>query len=157
MSTIKKTNYSKVNLELTVRAGQTIQPGMLVQLHTDGTVFPHDNASENALPMFAVEDELQGKSIDETYSAGDPCQVWVPQRGDIVYAILANGNDAAIGDFLESDGNGRLQKLAAPSSIPDIQTQRIIGQAIEAVDTSGSSAATPPGLVPHARIKIRVI
>ena len=156
-ATIKLKDYSQINEELTVRAANTITPGMLVSLHTDGTAQPHGTASGNALAMFAVEDELQGKSIDETYAAASPCQVWVPRRGDIVYAILKDGNDVAIGDFLESGGDGRLQRLAAPDSTADIATARIVAQAIEAVDTSDSSGATSGTLVPHARIKVRVL
>ncbi len=96
---IKK--YSDVIEEFVANAA--ITPGHLVEVAlSTGKVRVHATASGNVLPMFALENELEGEGIDDAYAASDPVQVWVPGRGDIVNALLADGQTIAIGDFLFS-------------------------------------------------------
>ena len=110
-NTIKVKKYSDVIEEIV--AASAITPGMLLELASATTVKAHATAGGNQLPMFALEDELQGNGIDDAYAAADPVQVWIPYRGDIVYAILEDGNNVAVGDFVESAGNGNVQKHVA--------------------------------------------
>jgi len=112
-NTIKLKKYSDVIEEFV--AGAAITPGMLVALNASGAVIPHGEAAGNAIPMFALEDELQGKTIDDAYAAGDPVQVWVAGRGDIVNAIA--GAEIAAGDFLVSDGTGKLKPVDSAVSV----------------------------------------
>ncbi len=143
-------NYLKVFEEFVAQT--TITPGHLLKIRTDGEVQPTDVDNATVLPLFATEDELQGKSITETYSANDIVQCWIPQRGDIVYAILQNGQNVAIGEYLVSNGGGTLKKyepLVFSSddtglSAPD---NKVVGQAVEAVHASAG----------NARIKVRII
>ena len=148
-NTIKLKNYSDVNEEHT--AGGTIYPGMLLLMSAADTVIAHnDDAPANCAPLFAVEDELQGKGIDDSYVTGDPVQCWIPGRGDIVYAILKDGENVAVGAFLESDGSGYLQAYTSGA---------VVGQALEALDLSGSSgeeeSESPFGY--NKRIVVRII
>ena len=114
-NTIKLKKYSDVIEEFV--AGATITPGMLVALDSAGKVVPHGEAAGNAIPMFALEDELQGKTItiDDAYEEGAPVQVWVAGRGDIVNAIA--GAEIAAGDFLVSDGTGKLKPVGSAVSV----------------------------------------
>jgi len=41
---------------------------------------------------------------------------WIPNRGDVVYGILADGQTIAKGDFVESNGAGYLQKVGQASA-----------------------------------------
>jgi hypothetical protein len=116
--------------------------------------------------MFAVEDDLQGNGIDDDYSSGDMVQVWIPQRGDEVYAFLEDGNDVDTNNFLESAGNGNLQKhtpdtesIATDSSaaVASFYTNQIIAQPLEDVDLSASSAAESSALQGDQRLKIRIV
>jgi len=152
-------NYSNVFEELA--AAGAITPGMLVELTSAGAVVAHNSAGENALIMFARENEYEGKGINDAYASGDKCHVWIPGRGDQVYAILADGENVAIGDFLESNGEGYLRKFVADpvsSAGGDIQPQSLIGVATEAVDLSDSSAEESSGpLAYEKRIIVRII
>ena len=76
----------------------------------------HATEGGAVVPMFALEDELQGKKISEAYAADAPVQIWIPNRGEQVYALIANGETIAIGDKLESAGDGTLQKMVSDSS-----------------------------------------
>jgi hypothetical protein len=148
-NTIKVKKYSDVIEEITATA-VALTPGMLIELTSAGLVQAHATAGGDVLPMFALENELEGEGIDDAYAASDKIQVWVPYRGDQVYALLNDGETVVIGDFLESAGNGKLQKHAAAAS--DVYNNAIVGVAVEAVNMSDSSTADPDG-----RIIVRII
>lgn len=135
-NTIKVKKYADVVEEITATA-VAITPGALLELTSAGLVQAHSTAGGSVLPMFALEDEFQGKGIDDNYAVSVKVQVWIPGRGDQVYALLENGENIAIGDFLTSAGDGKLKKLATESD--DTAVEAIVGVAVEAVDDSGSS------------------
>lgn len=129
-NTIKVKKYADVIEEYTSTAVE-ITPGALLELTSANLVQACSATTGNVLPMFALEDELQGKGIDDNYAVSTRVQCWLPGRGDMVYALLEDGQTIVVGDFLESNGAGRLQKWTSG---------QIIGIAVEAVDDSGSSA-----------------
>lgn len=168
-NTIKLKKYLDVINEYTATA-VAITPGMLIELITGCVVQAHSNEGQNVLPMFALEDELQGKGIDDNYAASDKIQCWVAVRGEEVYAILEDGETVVCGDFLESNGAGLLQKHTPDSADSDdaitVYSNQIVGIALEAVDlstSSGEASSEGPGLESsvetlgfNRRIKIRV-
>lgn len=155
-NTIKIKNYSDVFEEI-VAAG-AILPGMLIEEGASG-VIAHNSAGENILPMFALEDELQGNGIDDAYASGDLVSVWIPGRGDQVYAILADGENVAVGDLLESNGAGYLQKHTAGSAGVVEYPLAVVGYATEALDLSGSSGeeGSSGTLGYNKRIIVRIV
>jgi len=121
-----------------------ITPGFLVErTSTAGQCQAHSNAGLNAVRMFALEDELQGKEISDNYAASAIIQVGIFNAGDEVYALLADGQTAAIGSFLESNGDGYLKVHVADSAGAVEYPEAIVGQALEALDMSGSSGVDP--------------
>jgi hypothetical protein len=151
-NTIKLKNYLNVFEEFVANAG--ITPGHLVEVMSTGKVRVHTTAEGNVLPMFAIEDELQGNDIDTAYVAADQVQVWIPTRGDIVNAILADEENVAIGDFLTSAGDGTLKKYDPAASAAVIENPAlIVGVAVSALNLSSSSAAT----IAATRIAVRII
>lgn len=158
-NTIKVKKYSDVIEEMVASAA--ITPGMLLIIESTGKVKAHNQADKDVFPIFALEDELQGKGIDEAYAANDPVQCWIPYRGDIVNAILADGEKVDIGDPLTSDGYGRLKKHVTDtgaSTVPwTVYPEQIVGYAAEALDLSGSSGAEVSGpLGYHKRLLVRI-
>lgn len=150
-------SYTKVQEEYTATA-VAITPGMLLEMASATTVQAHSGASGNVLPMFAFEDELQGKTIDDAYAVSVKVQVLIPRTGDQVQGILADGQNIAAGDFLESDGTGMLQKHAADSALVVEAAHPLVGVALEAIDISDSSAAESSGALGYdKRIKLRII
>jgi hypothetical protein len=158
-------NHSNVFEEYDAVAA--ITPGMLIELTSAGKVQAHSNAEQNALPMFALENELEGEDISDAYAADDNVRCWIPNRGDQVRGILADGQTVVIGDFLESNGAGYLQKHVADTESFEsneageitVYPNAIVGIALEAVDISGSSGeeSENAALDWNQRIKIRVI
>lgn len=148
-NTVKLKKYLDVIEEY--EASGTITPGMLLEFDSDGKVKAHSDESDVAVPMFALEDELQGNGINDDYDSGDRVQVWVPQRGEQVYAIPEFDETIAIGDYLVSAGNGKLQKYTADSGgayIPNM----IVAQALEAVTVDSSGEYTE-----NQRLKVRIV
>lgn len=161
MATVKRHSvvikkWSDVTVECVANAA--ITPGHLVEVMSTDKIRVHATAGGNVLPMFALEDELRGNDIDTAFVSLDPVQVWIPNRGDVVNAILADGQNIAIGDFLESAGDGTLTKHNLDTwtshNTGSILEAGIVGQAIEAVDLSGSNATHP---VSGLRIKVRIL
>lgn len=117
-------------------ADGAIKPGMLVERTSAGKVKAHADATAKAQPAFALEDELQGNGISTDYSDGDLVQFRQFRSGDRVYGIIANGENIAVGDRVQSNGDGYLKEATDPFTYA-------IGVALEAKDMSDSSGADP--------------
>lgn len=150
-SIILKRLGAEVIEEITATA-VAIKPGYLLELASATTIQAHSTAGGNVLPMFAIEDQFQGKAITADYAVSTKIQVWIPRRGDQVYAYLADGQSASAGDFLESASAGTLAVHASDNSAAANVTAQIVGVALEAVDLSASANLTAIG-----RIKIRIL
>lgn len=161
-NTIKLKNYLNIFEEYTATA-VAVNPGMLLELTSAGLVQAHSTAGGNVLPMFALEDELQGNGIGDAYAVSGKIQVWIPTRGDQVQAILADGENASVGDLLESNGDGYLRVHVPVTADSDdavtVVPNPIVGVALENVDLSGSSGEeTEDALLGfNERIEIRII
>ena len=145
MNTIKAKKYFDIIEEKTADA--TITPGMLIEFTSTG-VKAHATSGGSVTPvMFALEDALQGKDIDDDYVAGDKVQCWIAGRGEKVYALLADGEVTAIGSKLISNGDGTLKVLSQSSEGEAEYPNCIVAVADEVVDMSGSSLADPSGRI----------
>ena len=163
-NTIKLKKYLDVIIEKNANAA--ITPGMLIESMSSDKVRAHATSEGNAVPIFALEDELQGNGIDDAYAADDPVQCWIAQRGEEVYAILADGEDVAIGDWLASNGDGYLKKHVAETESWEVSEAgevtvlplAIVAQAIEALSTADSSGGESSGALGYAkRIQVRIV
>jgi hypothetical protein len=142
-------------------ANAALSPGMLVEVMSTGKLRKHATEGGNAVPMFAMEDSLQGKGITDAYVAGDRVKVWIPQRGDEVYAQLEDEQNVSVGDFLESNGAGFLQKSTAveiSSQAADIvYPLQIVAVVLEALDLSGLSAAGSSDTPARQFVRCRIV
>jgi hypothetical protein len=161
-NTVRLKNYSNVFEEY--EANAAISPGMLIELMSTGKIRAHATAGGDALIMFALEDNLQGKDINDAYAAGDRVQCWIPTRGDIVYARVADEQNIAIADFVVSNGNGEVAKYT-PEEVSEgsaaaqitVNPLQVIGQALEALDLSGLSAAGSSDAPNRQFVAIRIV
>lgn len=168
-NTIKLKKYVDIIVEK--EAYETITPGMLIELTSANKVKKHATSGGNVVPiMFAIEDELQGKDIDDNYVAGDKVQCMIARPGDEVYAVLSDGETVSIGDALDSNGDGCLQKhtvetwtSADAQEANTVYSKPIVAIALERKDLSGSSGEGSAGessvspLGYNKRIKVMVV
>jgi hypothetical protein len=124
------------------KANAAITPGDLVERMSTGNIRKHATAAGNAAPSFAIENEVIGKGIDDDYAANDNVYFVHLAPGSVVYARVAAAAAAiAIGDYLESAGNGTLRKASASAATSEAQRAGIVARALEAVDNSGGGSA----------------
>lgn len=119
-----------------------ITPGHLCERTATGAKV-HATAGGSAAKLFALEDDLQGNEITDAYTAANQGQFGHFRPGDQVYALIADGENIAIGDWLESAGDGTLREVDADASVGDIVPNSVVAYAEEACDMSGSSGADP--------------
>lgn len=161
---IKVKKYSDVVEEYAANA--VITPGMLIELMSTSKVRAQANGNLFCMHMFALEDELQGKGIDSAYAAGDQVQCWIPNRGDVVYALLVDdGQAVTVGDALVSAGNGYLKKSqdvfasyeSFDAAANDLSIRPVIGIALDALDfahAKGSESSAAGTEYPRVRVRI---
>jgi hypothetical protein len=118
-------------------ADEAITPGHLCERTSTG-VKKHATAGGNCELMFALEDENQGKAVADAYVTANQAKMGIFESGDEVAAWLKLGENVAIGDDLESAGDGTLQ--AADVDTPSyLSTEAVRFKAIEAVDAASAN------------------
>lgn len=144
--------YTDVVIE--ADAASAVTPGMLCEFDSNGDLQPHSTAGGQIGPkIFAREDDMQGNTISDAYSASDRLFANVGRPGDEIYALIEDSENISIGDLLVSAGDGRLKKFTEDSSAAVVvETSRIVGVALEAIDLSSDSS----GETDQGRAKIMV-
>jgi len=142
-------------------ANAALSPGMLVEVMSTGKLRKHATEGGNAIPMFAVENKYEGKGITDAYAAADKVTYWIPQRGDEVYAQIEDEQNIAIGDFLESNGAGYLQKITnveiSSQAADVVYPLQIVAVALEALDLSSLSAAGSSDTPARQFCRVRIV
>jgi hypothetical protein len=117
-------------------ATTTIAPGMLLEVDSSGRdqLAAHNTANGFAERLFAVEDALRGRTVDDGYVSGDLVSAHLVDPGSEVQAFLDAGENASIGDFLVAAGSGTLQVVGTSAN------EHPIAVALEALNLSGSGA-----------------
>lgn len=123
-------------------AAAIITPGMLLAQNSDGKLIPHGSAGGPAERNYALEDALQGRTIDDNYAADELVGFVSGSPGDVVYALLSGGEIVTLDDFLTSNGDGTL-KVASGSDAR-------IAVPLDAVDASDSNDV-------NERIRVRLL
>lgn len=116
-------------------AGEILTPGWLLQgLPAD--LLAHASAGGTALPMFAVENELEGKEIGDDYADLDSVRYVICPAGTEI-AALADGTGVTAGDIVESNGDGTLQVQASDAATDEGERHSVVGRALT---TAGPAA-----------------
>ncbi len=109
-----------------------IYPGMLLEQTsaTANTCRAHSVQGECAERMFAVEDALQGKTVDDVYTSGARVSIALVPPGGVVLAMIEGGEVITKGEKLISSGNGKL--ISVDSIASAAEKSNIIAIAVEA-------------------------
>lgn len=123
-----KVHLRGIYVAVELPAAATIFPGMLLQASTGG-VIPHGTTGGVAEKMIALEDALQGGTIQGYWGLGqlsggaatgytvvgllgqgpDPVQIAIETSGNMANMLLLAGFNYPVGTFLISDGAGHLK------------------------------------------------
>lgn len=119
-----------------------IYPGMLIKLNSSGQVIKHTTAGgvlgdEN---LIAIEDQLQGKTVDDVYADEALVTYMIPHVGSELNILLDDGETVVVGGKIISTGDGTLKATTGTPA-------KTLGVATKALDLS-ASANTANALVP---------
>jgi hypothetical protein len=105
------------NRDQIVATAVAITPGALLERTAAGLVQAHSGAAgtEKVEALFALEDYLQGKGIDDAYAVSVPIMTWKCVPGERVYANVTG--TVPVATYLESDGAGALRPWTAGKAI----------------------------------------
>ena len=127
-------------------ASGTIIPGSLLQYASDGTFNVQTTAAKKCARVFAMENELIGKGIDDVYVQGDYLQAEHFDSGDWVLAYVAPSAVAiSVGTLLVSDGAGGLRNV----SVGSVDASEAIAVSMDALDNSAGTSI--------ARLRVAII
>lgn len=124
------------------RAASAITPGQLISLDSDGELIPHAVAGGAASPSFALEDALQGRTIEDNYAIGELVTYGIGRPGDVYLGWGAAGEDIANGDKLSSNGDGTF-KVAGSTDVR-------LAEALEDLDLTETGAE-------NGRLRVRLL
>ena len=143
MSHIKTIDVTGHGKKKEYMANAALSPGHLVEIMSTWKIRLHATGGDPAQRRFALENSAAGGTTETAYAAGDMVPTAVFSPGDEVMARLYNGETAVIGSHLESQGDGTLRVVDTDTSAGTVELNSIVGEALEAVDMSGSAALDP--------------
>ena len=118
------------------KAAAAITPGHFVEQTTGGLIQKKASTAGSRKKLaVAIEDALQGKTIDDAYATNDVVRYYLPFAGDKLQVIIKAGTAAiVIGDKLTDNGDGTFRKQSG--------TEFTFLEADQALDISGGSTDT---------------
>lgn len=118
-----------LGLQKEALAGGTITPGHLLQRESNGNVVVHGVAAGNQGRLVAVENALEGETIDDDYASGDTVQFRMMPPGS--EANLLSSAAITQGNYVESAGDGRVRPLSSSAATSEAQRHGVVGVAQE--------------------------
>lgn len=118
-------------------ASGVVKPGMLLERTsaTTHTVIAHSVQGGVAERAFAMEDALQGKTVDDAYADGDLVTYHLAVPGAEMLALIKAGSVLSVGEQLISGGDGTLIPIG---DVDSGYGTNVIAIAVEALDLSDS-------------------
>lgn len=117
-------------------ASEAITPGHLIERHNDaGTAKyrKHAAAGGKTAPIFAMDQSMLNKGVDDAYASGDLVEALVGVPGTTAWAILASGQTIVAGQQLESAGDGTLRAIGSgepiAAAVVGVTTTGAVGRA----------------------------
>ena len=112
-------------------------PGMILEFYTDSTtqkLRPHSSADEVQTAIVLLEKTLHNEGIDGTYAINELAYAAQMHAGSLFYGIAVSGQNIQAGEYLQSNGDGKLKSASATTAAG--------GKAkFQALDTIGLVAA----------------
>lgn len=134
-------------------AASGVTPGMLVELNSSNEVLAHNTAGGACDKWVVVESAITGDDIDHPYATGDVVLFNACRPGDEVLLTVNDGENIAIGNDLESAGNGKVRSVSGGESGAVVQNVNSVARALQALDMTDSSGGDPT----FKRIRARII
>ena len=96
-------------------ASEAITPGHLIEKFNNAGVWRVRKHTGTSLAgsMYATEQSMVNKDVDDAYAANDLVEAVVGAPGTTIWAFIASGQTIVFGNALESAGDGTLKVYSA--------------------------------------------
>lgn len=125
------------------KAGEAgIYPGMLIELDSNGDALKQTADGDVCEKAVAVEDALQGNTINTVYAENTRVQYDIYSSGSIANVRIASGETVSQGDFLVSNGGGTFRVMEDESSGSGVG-EYALAVALDPLDMTASPTPDP--------------
>ena len=122
-NTILLSQRDQVIIDDTLKASAAITPGMLVEMAASGgetTWVANAAAADVQYKAVALNAPYLNDGIDTDYASGDRVPVAFLTPGAVFYGIIPSGQDIAVGDHLQSNGDGKMKEATATTAAASV-------------------------------------
>ncbi len=108
-------------------------PGMVLEFYTDGTtrkLRPHATAGDVQTAIILLEKMIHNKGIDDNYAVNELAYAVEFQAGATFYGIGVSGQNIQAGEYLQSNGDGKLKVATATTAAANVakfQAEETVG------------------------------
>lgn len=98
-------------------------PGQFVELADIGGVLGWrkvTSATNIPSKFILLEDDINGKGVDQAYNSGDIPAIACLDLGMEVWALVPSGQDITQGDYLQQNGDGNLKEATAGTAAANV-------------------------------------
>jgi hypothetical protein len=99
-------NFGGVVYEERTAAEAGIMPGMLCRVNSAGKVIKHDAVGGKVENLIAIENSLQGKTVNDVYAINTPVRLVRFRPGEEFFGLADGYTNIALGEQVCSAGNG---------------------------------------------------
>ena len=122
-NTILLSERDQVILDDTLACSEAVTPGMLVEMASDsGTLKWKKNAAaaDVQIKCVALNAPYLNDGIETDYATDDRIPVAFLRPGCVFYGIIPSGQDIAVGDDLQSNGDGKMKEATADTAAASV-------------------------------------
>jgi len=112
-----------------------IYPGMLCERVTVDTCRKNATAEKKAAVLVAVEDALQGKTVDDAYTSGTPVRLVQFRPGEEFHALIKAHQTISINEKITSAGDGTFKS----GTDSGVDQSNCVVEAMEALTDNAST------------------
>jgi len=115
-----------------------ITPGMLLDYEDNSGVLSvsvHDAAADVQTTLVALERSENNLGVDDAYAEGDIVKFGTLQPGSIFWGLIASGQDIAVAEKMQSNGDGYLKEATADTAAASVAKFAALEAKVATADT----------------------
>ncbi len=126
------------NITEEFKAAEAITPGHLLDFDGSGDLIKHAGAGLSHGGLIALERSEEGRTVTSAYAVGEFVKVAYMRQGDVYAMIGLSGENLEPGDFVDSDGAGRVKEVDASAATADTARGSRVGVIINSHGALGA-------------------
>lgn len=109
-------------LDNELEAKEAITPGFLIEHVLDTTLkWQKNSAAADQVPMVVADvNTMDNGTVDTDYAIGDLVRAYWLRPGVVFRGVIPSGQNIALGDELQSNGDGKLKEATADTAAANV-------------------------------------